>query len=281
MKTIKFTFLFLFFSLSLFAQTDYEKNSHVVYKTTERLGNYVVEYTFKNHVEELCTIKYTLNKKTTNQAINVYGMPKSIYESYLLVPEVIAERKRIIENGLFKKTGNTIEPDKNAIINYYAPYSKMIAEWIIDYLKDKKDDSRMNRIKMVMRFVQDIPYAIPPDETKNKKKSGGIIPAPQIIIEGYGDCDSKAIFFAGIMCYLINPADIRFAGEPGHIYTIIKNNKTNIVKGGTTTYFKIDGATFLIAETAGPGHSQFGEKNNRGYSSATIEKIIFNPQVID
>jgi len=233
MKILKLTFVLVFFSLSLFAQTNYDKNDYVEYKTTEKSGNYHVKYTFKDYDNQLCTIEYTLNIKSTNQAINVYGVPKSIYERYLLVPEVIAERKRIIKAGLFKNEGNIIGPDKSAIINYYAPYTKMIAEWIIDYLKDRKDDTRMNRIKMAMGFVQDIPYAVPPDKTKNNKVSGGIIPAPQIIVDGYGDCDSKAIFFAGIMCYLINPNDIRFAGEPGHTYSLIKNNRTDIVQGGT------------------------------------------------
>ena len=278
MNIIKLTFVFVFFSLSLFAQTDYEKNDYVEYKATEKFGNYKIKYTFKDYNNQLCTIEYTLNKKSAIEAMNVYGMPESIYDSYQVTPEVIAERNRIIKNGLFKTEGNTIMPDKNAMINYYAPFTKVIAEWIIDYLKDKKDDSRMNRIKMAMGFVQDIPYAVPPDKTKNGKFSNGILPTPQIIIEGYGDCDSKAIFFVGIMCYLINPADIRFAGEPGHVYTIIKNKDLKTVKNGTTTYFNLDDGTYLIAETAGPGRFQFGEKNNRGYKSATIEKIIFNPK---
>lgn len=275
MNILRLTFVMMFLSLTSFGQTEYKKNDYVEYNTIEKSGNYIVKYTFKDYNNQLCTINYSLNIISTNEDIKVYGVPESIYDRYLLVDDVIAERKRIIKSGLFKDEGNIIGPDKNAMINFYAPYTKVIAEWIIEYLNDRHDDTRMNRIKMAMSFVQDIPYAIPPSETINKIVTGGIIPAPQLIVEGYGDCDSKAIFFVGIMCYLINPDDIRFAGEPGHTYSLIKNSRTDVVQGGTTTYFNLDGAIFLVSETAGPGRLQFGEKNNRGYNSATIEKIIF------
>ena len=278
MKNLILTFFLFLLSVALTAQTGYEKNPYVIYKTTEKNGQYIVDYTFKDYHDKLCNIEYVLDKKSTLYDINKYGVPESIYDSYYVTPEIIAQRHRIIKNGLYKQEGNIILPDKNAMINYYAPYTKVIADWIIYYLKKNYKDTRLNRIKMAMSFVQDIPYGIPKDVTKDDKATGGIITTPEIIIDGFGDCDSKAIMFAGILCYLINPSDIRFAGEPGHFYTIIKDAETNIVRNGTTTYFELQDGTYLVAETAGPGKLPFGEKNNRGYSSANIYKIVFDPR---
>jgi hypothetical protein len=202
-------------------------------------------------------------------------VPKFILKPYRETPENIAKRKKIISKGLFKVVNNTIVVDKNAMINEYAGYTKKIAKWMIDYLKKYDEDNRTNRIRLAMCFVQDIPYAIPDDFDPNWY-FGGVIATPNIFTCGYGDCDTKAILFVGVLCHLIDYKDIRFAGEPGHIYTIIKNSKVNIVENGKTTYFELDDGKYVVAETAGPARLAFGEKGNYHYSVAEIEKVIFH-----
>ena len=249
-------------------------NDHVSYNVNVEDGNYVIHYTFKDHLDKVCSITWKLNKKQTDRDIREFGIPKSMFEPFPDLPEYKARHKEIIGKGLFMEKGNTIIVDKNAMINKYASYTKILANWMIKYLKNNYTDTRLNRIKLAMCFVQDIPYAVPDDFDPNWYY-GGVIATPNIFTCGYGDCDTKAILFVGILCHLISPDDIRFAGEPGHVYTIIKNDDTKLVENGTTTYFELEDGKYVVAETAGPGRLNFGEAHSSKYNSARIEKINF------
>lgn len=268
-------FHILLISFSIQAQKNYHANNHVGYKTTEKNGKYIVDYTFKDQNNKICKVKYSLDRTTTKNDINKFGIPRSMLAPYRATKSIILKRKKDIRDGLFKQQGNILKPDKNAMVNFYSNYTKVIADWMISYLKKQNIDTRLDRIRLAMCFVQDIPYAVPNDRDPNWY-FGGVMSTPEIIISGYGDCDSKAILFVGILCHLINPDNIRFAGEKGHVYTVIKNNNTNLIKDGKTSYFRLKEGNFVIAETAGPGRTKFGEKGNRKYHSATLEKIYFN-----
>ncbi len=269
----KLLLLILLFCISnTFAQKNYTANDHVAYNRTEKNGKYIVSYTFKDYHDKLVSLTAKFDKKAMDKDINIFGIPKSMFEPYTATPEIEKRRAKQLKDGLFKSNGNTISIDKNAFISEYRKYCKPIAEWMVSYLKSRLIDTRRERIELAIKFVQDIPYAIPTDRDPNWSY-GGVNPIPEILITGWGDCDSKAFLFAGILSYLIDYRDIRFAGEPGHLYTLIKNDKNNIVKNGTTTYFTLNGKYFLAAETAGPGRFDFGEAGKSEYNSAKIEKL--------
>ena len=161
------------------------------------------------------------------------------------------------------------------MVNQYSNYTSSIAEWMKDYLKNKNEDSRLNRIRLAMKFVQDIPYGIPRED--RKWYNGGVYATPAILVNGYGDCDTKAILFVGILCHLIDPDDIRFAGEPGHVYTVIKA-KPSVMRNldSQKYYFKLNGRRFYVAETAGPGRWEFGEEGGYKHDRVEIELVEFD-----
>lgn len=235
----------------------------------------MIRYTFKDHRERSCSITWKLNKAQTDQDIHRFGIPKSMFEPFPDVPQVHARRKQMLERGLVMRRNKTLIVDKNAMISAYSSYTKILADWMIQYLPEYDTDTRLNRIQLAMRFVQDIPYGVPDDIDPNWYY-GGVIATPNIFTCGYGDCDTKAILFAGILCHLIDPDDIRFAGEPGHIYTIIRGGEEILLGNGKTAgFFRIDGRKFYVAETAGPGRFDFGEKGSQRYRSAKIERVVF------
>ncbi len=266
--------LFLLASINIFSQTNYMSNNHVAYKVDIENDQYVVHFTFKDHQNITCSLTWRLNKVQTDRDINKFGIPKYMLGPYIDNYENNIKRKEILKNGLFMIRNNYIVVDKNAMINEYSNYTKVIANWMINYLKDNYIDNRLNRIKLAMCFVQDIPYAVP-DEIDPNWYYGGVIPIPNIITCGYGDCDTKAILFAGILCHLIDPDDIRFAGEPGHLYTIIKSDDINLMENGTTTYFALKDGYYYIADTAGPRRLAFGEAGDQIYSTALIQEVQF------
>ena len=128
---------------------------------------------------------------------------------------------------------------------------------------------------MAMKFVQDIPYAIP-KESRRIYKNGYITPL-EVLIEGYGDCDSKTILFVCIMSFLIPEDDILFVSIPGHIFSAIKYDDDNFKKNNsdnyipytqrkecnskTGTYLEYKNDKYFICETAGPGRPYYGQSN--------------------
>ena len=266
--------VFLFIS-TISAQSDYARNEHVSHSVKKKQGNYVVDFTFKDYAERTCQITFTMDRKEVDRDIKSFGIPQSMFEPYSVVPKVLEERSRILKRGLFKREGNNLVVDKNAMINTYSDYTSAIAKWMKGYLTNLNEDSRLNRIRLAMKFVQDIPYGVPKED--HKWYNGGVYPTPEILLNGYGDCDTKVVLFVGILCHLINPNDIRFAGEPGHVYSLVKAKPSEMENLNTQKIaFKLKGGRFYIAETAGPGRWEFGEEGGYKHKRVEIERVKFS-----
>ncbi|MFU8843527.1 MAG: hypothetical protein ACNA7V_06945, partial [Bacteroidales bacterium] len=204
----------------------------------------------------------------SDQMIELFGIPASMFEPFINTPDVLAERRHELEKGLFLLRDNIIEVDKSAAVELYGEsFCRPIAEFIIKSLEKYGLDSRRNRIEYAMRFVQDIPYGIPAYDDKTRHY-GGVFPIPKILTEGYGDCDSKAILFAGILLYLIEAEDFVFLNQPDHVLSAIRGTPE---KG--MTYIRYEGDTFLIAETAGPGRRHLGERGKYFQTRYKVEPL--------
>jgi hypothetical protein len=262
---------FLFLN-SLFAQNGLEQNSHVIYEVTLDESIYTIQYRFKDHFGNYQNYELVLPYSYTQQAIKKFGIPTWLFEPYVDSEENRRARQYEMSKGLFMLDENLIEVDKSAVINYYSPhYFKPIAEMIISSLADYGRDTRRDRIEMTIRFVQDIPYGIP-DPREKKRHFGGVIPPPKVLIEGYGDCDSKVMLFVGILMYLIPGDDIIFLNQEEHVLAAIKETPE---KG--LTYIEYKGEDYLVAETAGPGKRLLGQKGNYYRSKFRVENLRFKP----
>ncbi|MBN1446371.1 MAG: hypothetical protein JXA28_00470 [Bacteroidetes bacterium] len=158
-----------------------------------------------------------------------------------------------MKRGFFKKEFNTLKIDRNALVDFYAyEFCRPIAEQIVSALAAYGRDSRRERIRMAMRFVQDIPYAQPDLESQDWYY-GGYIPPPFVVLTMRGDCDSKAVLFVCILVHLIDAEDIIFLNPPGHLLTAVAES--------SGSGWKMDhrGKYFYLAETAGPRRCSLGE----------------------
>lgn len=259
-------------STNLFAQKELEQNSHVTYEVTLDESVYTIQYRFRDHFGNYQNYELVLPYSYTQQAIKKFGIPTWLFEPYLDSEHNRKIRQDAMSKGLFMLDDNLIEVDKSAVIHYYSPhYFKPIAEMIVSSLADYGKDTRRDRIEMTMRFVQDIPYGIPDISNKNMHY-GGVIPPPKILIDGYGDCDSKVILFVGILMYLIPGDDIIFLNQNDHVLAAVKEKPE---KG--LTYIEFNKQQYLIAETAGPGKRLLGQKGNYYRKNFRVETIRFNP----
>ena len=259
-------------STGLFAQKELEQNSHVTYEVALDESVYTIQYRFKDHFGNYQNYELVLPYSYTQQTIKKFGIPTWLFEPYVDSEYNQKIRQHEMSKGLFMLDDNLIEVDKSAVIHYYSPhFFKPIAEMIISSLEDYGRDTRRNRIEMAIRFVQDIPYGIP-DITDRQRHYGGVIPPPQILIDGYGDCDSKVVLFVGILIYLIPGDDIIFLNQDDHVLSAVKEKPE---KG--LTYIEYKGQEYLVAETAGPGKRLLGQKGNYYRKKFKVETLRFRP----
>lgn len=94
-------------------------------------------------------------------------------------------------------------------------------------------------INTVVRFVQSIPYKIPPMNYKGKKTSGLFAPAI-CLSEGYGDCDTKSLL---LCCILAHRYKLIFLVGSSHAFIGIKIPPIN-----GQEYVEIDGEKYVLCE---------------------------------
>jgi hypothetical protein len=264
-------FFFTCFNLipcSISAQMQLRKNPHVDYHVRIIENHYIISYSFLNPFDDLETFSVQFPVDKTDQMIDIFGIPAVMFQPFLNSPDVLAQRQQTLEKGLFLLRDNIIEVDKSAAVELYSElFCRPVAAFIIESLEKYGLDNRHNRIEYAMRFVQDIPYGIPKYNDRIKHY-GGVFPPPKILIEGYGDCDSKAILFAGILIYLIGAEDIVFLNQSDHVLSAVRGAPD---KG--MTYIRYGGDTFLIAETAGPARRKLGEKGKYFQTRHIVEPL--------
>ena len=270
-KTIYFIFfssLLLLFAIGISGQ-DLTTNPHVGYEVKNENGVVSISYSFKDQFENMQEFNFTIAEEKMIRDINKFGVPVWMFETYQVTEKNVKHRKEVMKEGLFRLNENIIEVDKNAFIEFYSEdYCWPIATQIVKALAIYGKDNRRESIEMAMRFVQDIPYGVPEfaDETTHY---GGVSPPPELLARMFGDCDSKALLFTGIMVYLINNDEIVFLNQPNHLLTAIEGKPA---KG--QTYVRYKRKKYLIAETAGPGRRKLGEKGNKFSNKVNIEPLV-------
>jgi len=269
----------------LFAQSHKETNPYVSFEVDTSNNSYTFFFSFKDQFRSVREINMTFPVELTHKMILRFGIPHAMFDKYIDSPENQHKRNILLKNGLFMEKGEYLVVDKSAMVQYYAPeFCQPLAEWVVTTLQSEGIDNRKNRIEMAMSFVQDIPYAIPDKKTGNRY-FGGVITPPEVLLRMYGDCDSKAILFAGILSNLIDPSDILFLNQDKHVLTAVRGEPED-----GHVFVKFKGSKYLVAETAGPGKRRLGEKGKYFRNSFEVEPLlfpnkeipeIFNPEIAE
>ncbi|NOX47099.1 MAG: hypothetical protein GXO89_08995 [Chlorobi bacterium] len=245
------------------------ENPWVGYQVKNEEGVFRISYFFKDQFGYRQDFHFSFPEEKVNKDVSKFGVPKSIFDVYVVTEKNLKYRKRLMDEGLFRLNGKIVEVDKPAFVNYYSDtYCKPIAEQIVEALAIYGKDNRRERIEMAMRFVQDIPYGVP-EFANETTHFGGVSPPPGLLIEMKGDCDSKAFLFVGILSYLIDSGDIIFLNQPHHLLTAIRGEPQ---KG--LTFVRYKRRKYLIAETAGPGERKLGQKGKYYTSKVNIEQLV-------
>ncbi|MBU1076593.1 MAG: hypothetical protein KKH98_04830, partial [Spirochaetes bacterium] len=134
--------------------------------------------------------------------------------------------------------------------NYYY-FTDPVYELVKLTLETNQD--RDDIINTVLSFAQDIPYGIPPiTNHKNNKYIWGVLSAPQIFNEKWGDCDSKALMAASALKHW--NFKIIAIHVPDHLFLGIQG-----IPKPYQSFVKYRGEKYIYCEPAGSGKLYFGQ----------------------
>ncbi len=244
---------------------DYQANSHVVFNANVSGGKYLMDFKFKGPKNKMWNWKWTLEESATDKDILLFGVPKSIFDPYYPVDSVIQKRNRWMKNGLFIQDGRYIKPDLIKMVNYYRKYLHPLALKTQESLT--AEDTWRDYIEFFMKVCQDIPYGVPPKNFDNKY-IGGVFPPPQVFVNKFGDCDSKAVLFCAGVSFFKNTETLLLF-ETGHVLPAVKG-----VPKPYDAFYEYQNEKYIMADTAGPGRAAFGFNANPYQKVNKVSKVI-------
>lgn len=252
----------------------YAKSPHTAQHVAREGDKYLFEYTFKDQNEAPWTWSWSYHKAITDLEAGQFGVPPYIYDPYRPTEQELARRREAIRNGLFRQNGDYVEPDYNAMAGHYMDF----AEPLHTLLEQTSGGRRQDKIETLLKFIQDIPYGIPPDRLPDRVIAG-VLPPPQMLLERWGDCDSKAVLFASILAH-----------DPSMraVFLLVPNHILLAVEGIPRPYqnaIEVRGRTYILAEPVGPGRVDLGDTGASRYDRFNdvieVEPVRFRPRRAD
>jgi hypothetical protein len=104
------------------------------------------------------------------------------------------KEKAFIERRGFRVIGDSIGVDYSVCVRNNRPRVKKIVERM---KKIKKKMTLRKLLFLMSAFIQEIKYGIPPFIENNKIIAGFWVP-PKVLVNNFGDCDSKGVAFASM-----------------------------------------------------------------------------------
>ena len=229
--------------------SEYQKNplTKQSVEITEKV--YAFKYKFSSPSNEWFEWTWKYKRIETNEMIKKFGITESIFRPYQATKKNVKLRNRVIKKSFFKEEGNVLYPDFNRIIPFYMGFTSPLYALTIRTLG--KDSTPRERVEFLLRFVQDIPYGIPPNRS-NSKVITGILPPPQIFIEKWGDCDSKVLLLSSILAH-----------EPRYKILLVYLEKHLLMAfegrpHPNDSYIVFQGKKFILADPTGPAYLKLG-----------------------
>ena len=117
------------------------------------------------------------------------------------------------------------------------------------------DDNDRARVGLALAFFQEIPYATLEDK---KRRGGDFLPAPALLAQNRGDCDSKAVALAAVLRTYAPSRRLVMVTMPGHALLGVDL----AAQPGETT-IRSQGRQYVALEAAGPAMLPIGNVGAR------------------
>lgn len=235
----------------LLAVSSYAKNPHTRQIVRTEKNAFWFDYTFRDYKGRDWNWRWAYEKTQTLRDIARFGLPLPLRQS---------EFGKTLEPAMVRFDQNTISPDYQGLIGTYKVYGSPL----FDLARQSSGNGRPHDIaQIVLSFMQDIPYGIPPDDI-NGRRTLGLLTPPQTFLEGWGDCDTKSLLLAAILAN--DPSiEVILVLVPQHMFIGISGVPKPYQK-----FLTYHGKRFILGEAAGPGRFPLGQL---GKNYSTINRI--------
>ena len=112
------------------------------------------------------------------------------------------------------------------------------------------DNNDRARIGLALAFFQEIPYALLEDK---KRRGGDFLPAPALLAQNRGDCDSKAVALAAVLRTYAPWRKLAMITMPGHALLGVDMP----AQPGERT-IRVQARQWVAVEAAGPAMAEIG-----------------------
>jgi len=181
-------------------------NKSLVGKKINEKAIFRYEYPLVNNKNSV--FETTLYPNDISRMVDFYGLQdyliKKIDNGYTINTSNSENElsRNMNKDGWYFNSYTDFGVDYKYLVMKYAQFSNLIAQQIFSDLAKNGNDSYFNRVQAALNFVQFIPYGCP-DLDANGWYYHELGVPPETFIMGYGDCDSKSVFFASILVNLI------------------------------------------------------------------------------
>lgn len=230
--------LLFFLTINVFAQS-----------VSEIDGLYYFDYDVLAQEGALEELRWEFEKIQYDNYFKIFGLEEKH-------GELINIKEGELINSHFELNNGTLYLKYEKIVNDSMEFTKPIYDKV-KAIFQKYNLTRREEIELIMRFLQDIPYYIPPQNFKSKYVMG-FFPPSELLRNGKGDCDSKSVLMATILAHSPFYRDkLAVINVPGHALLGIEYPPSTYDK-----YIDFAGKTYVYSEPVGPARTPFGQVNS-------------------
>lgn len=262
------SYLISLFILQGFAQSpdQYEKKSYTK-ESSQKVGDSLFfEYGFKDHLGAYREFKWNINALDAESFLHGFGLSEKHGDSFQVgSAELQYSMMKNIDGKIHFDYEKIVEESKPLIGPLYLKFKAIV---------EKHQFAPREKVELVMRFLQDIPYGIPPTNYKGRYIAG-LFPPIETLSNTWGDCDSKSLLMATLLSFDPTLYDkLAIILVPGHALIGIK-----MVPGPYDKFVTFNGVPYIYAEPVGLARTPMGMTNSPYSNSISVIPLNLFPPI--
>lgn len=256
-------------------------------KMREEMIIYLEEFT-RRQIKKSKYPQYILIEKIDTKKFKLkISVPSSLYEEVKAASEIIKDKLAVEENAYFKKIEKEQKKKEKAFlerrgfqiigVSIGVNYSVCVrnnrarVKKVVERMKKMKKRMSLRQLLFLMSaFIQEIKYGIPPFKENNKIIAGFWVP-PKVLVNNFGDCDSKGVAFAS-MWTNFKRYPLILIKIPNHLFLALA------IPSIGRDEITINGLSYTLCEVTGPDKIPPGLITN--YSRFYLEGGRFRYELI-
>lgn len=253
----------------------------------EEMISYLEEFA-RRQIERSKYPQYILIEKIDGRKFKLkISVPSALYDEVKAASEIIKDKLAVEENDYLKKIEKEQKKKEKAFLedrgfniiggsigvdySFCVRNNRPRVEKVVERMKKIKKKMSLSHLLFLMSaFIQEIGYGIPPFIENNKIIAGFWVP-PKVLVNNFGDCDSKGVTFASMWTNL-KRYPLILIKIPNHLFIGVA------IPSLGRDEITINGLSYTLCEVTGPDKIPPGLITN--YSRFYLEGGRFRYELI-